>query len=495
MKRLFALALIAGIAIVAAGQQPDAAPGPDAYGNYSVKAFGAKGDAVADDTDEIQAAIDAACGPGDPAKVGRLARGNVLLPPGTYRVSKPLRIASVSYLRFLGAGKSTRIYPVGTMDSVLDLNGVAYSTFADFRIEGTNNQESIQNAIYFYWDQATATRSSCGNEFRDIQIQGTRCITGFRIGKSGSPLQVDTSLYTNLIVAGGWQPGEDKWYQHGFYVGSDTWGNNLVHTFTHIGETGFANGFTVSPTNFCLTGASLGQNGTDFNVANLSYFSVTGVRSEESQRFANIQIGPSAPGNWSFNDILWEGGKLADDNVVIRGQFNGCLRLNNIAIGSAAKSPKILINSPNGAALLLDGFTCAAPLESLTEGSTPKVSVIARGYSQIAQAGGFGGFAASKSVPPAPETLRAKDLVLTGSIDFGDGRRWTPQGLFMDPDSYWTPDGLYPGLNRGIKWKGSGTLIPGPDESFRFVGWEERPLKSGNRRQGWIVPPLKGKDK
>lgn len=96
------------------------------------------------------------------------------------------------------------------------------------------------------------------------------------------------------------------------------------------------------------------------------------------------------------------------------------------------------------------------------------------------------------AVPSAPGTLRAKDLVLTGSIDFGDGRKWTPQGLFMDANSYWTPDGLYPGPNRGIKWKGSGTLIPGPDESFRFVGWEERPLGSGNRRQGWIVAPLKG---
>jgi hypothetical protein len=78
-----------------------------------------------------------------------------------------------------------------------------------------------------------------------------------------------------------------------------------------------------------------------------------------------------------------------------------------------------------------------------------------------------------------------------GDIDFGDGRKWTPQGLFLDADSYWTPDGLYPGPNRGIKWKGSGTLIPGPNESFRFVGWEMD--RKGDRRSGWVVPPLKGR--
>lgn len=470
MKRLFILAVVTGIALIASGQQPDAAPKPDAYGNFNAKLFGAKGDGIADDTPAIQATIDAACGPGDPAKVGRLARGNVFLPPGEYLVGGPLKVHSVSHLRFLGAGKSTRIHPSGVMDSVLDLNGVAYSTFADFLIQGTDT-EKVQDCIYFYWDKATAVRSSCGNEFRNIQIQNTRCVTGFRIGQPGSTAQVDTSSYTNLVVTGNWHPGEATWYQHGFYVGSDAWGNNLVHTFNHICETHWAIGFKVTPTNFCLTGGSIGQNGTDFAVSNLSYFSVTGVRSEASQRLATFNLGTSAPGNYSFNDVIFDTSGLAGDQVVIGGLFNGCLRVNNLAIGCGAANPRITMTSRAGASLLIQGLTSSATLESLLSGCSPKVDVVTSGYVQT--------------------NLDSSYRASSPGLNLGGGRSLGPAGLFLGGDRYWTPDGLYPG--GGIKWKGSGTLIPGPNESFRFVGWEERPLGSGNRREGWVVPPLKGK--
>lgn len=44
---------------------------------FDVRDFGAKGDGLADDTDAIQRAIDAAGGPPD-------------LPPGTYLITRPL---------------------------------------------------------------------------------------------------------------------------------------------------------------------------------------------------------------------------------------------------------------------------------------------------------------------------------------------------------------------------------------------------------------------
>lgn len=423
---------------------------PDSYGNFNAVDFGARpDDSNIDSTDALQATIDAACGPGDPSKVGRNAIGNVFLPPGTYRVSKPLRIHSVSYLRFFGAGRSTRIYPVGKMESVLDLNGVAYSTFADFRIEGTNS-ETIENVIYFYWDQETAVRSSCGDIFKDILIHGTRCVTGFRIGKPGSLLQVDSSSYSNLIISGNWNTKEKTWYQNGFYVGSDVWGNNLVHTFNNISLTGFNKGFTVTPTNFSLTGGSLGQNGTDFNIGNLSYFSVNGVRSEQSQRFAEIMMGPSVPGNWSFSDCIWESSELPKDNVVIRGQFNGCLRLNNIAFSTRPNLSKIVVNSPNGAALILDGISSPTDLESLTEGSTPKLSVMARGYSKIDKNGGFGGFISSYNQ----------------ELNLENGQKFNSNGLYIDTTLQWIQkDGgnLWP-QNGGLHFQNSEgkitTIVP-----------------------------------
>ena len=88
-----------------------------------------------------------------------------------------------------------------------------------------------------------------------------------------------------------------------------------------------------------------------------------------------------------------------------------------------------------------------------------------------------------------PDTLRVKQLLVTGSIDFGDGRRWTPEGLWLDAQRFWINDGLYAGGY--IKWPGSGGLGPGENESLRYVGWSVD--THGNRRTAFVVPPLKGK--
>ena len=93
------------------------------------------------------------------------------------------------------------------------------------------------------------------------------------------------------------------------------------------------------------------------------------------------------------------------------------------------------------------------------------------------------------AAPPIPDTLQVKQLRVSGSIDFGDGRKWTPEGLWLDTQRFWIADGLYPGGY--VKWAGSGGLGPGENESLRFVGWSVD--AHGNRRSGFVVPPLKGK--
>lgn len=201
--RIPLLIAVAG-ALLAAHADDAPPPGPDSNGVYNVRTFGAKGDGVADDTAAIQAAIDAATGDADPTKVGRLAKGPVYLPPGTYKVTKPLQIVSANYINFHGAGKMTVLMPVGTMAAVLHLNGVSFSQFSDFLIEGNNAFEhEVRDAIHFTWVPGEAARSSSGCVFRNIQIQGTRFVTGFRIGELGNSGQVDTSSYENITIAGG----------------------------------------------------------------------------------------------------------------------------------------------------------------------------------------------------------------------------------------------------------------------------------------------------
>jgi hypothetical protein len=69
---------------------------------FNVAAYGAKGDGIADDTDAIQKAINAA---GDYSK-GNVSKGGVvILPAGVYQVSKTLVIAQA--VKIFGQGQAT----------------------------------------------------------------------------------------------------------------------------------------------------------------------------------------------------------------------------------------------------------------------------------------------------------------------------------------------------------------------------------------------------
>jgi hypothetical protein len=76
-------AALAALPIAASAQQRLRAPAERQM--LSAAAYGAAGDGTADDTAALQAALDAAFAPGGP--------GFLLLPPGTYKVSRTLRIA------------------------------------------------------------------------------------------------------------------------------------------------------------------------------------------------------------------------------------------------------------------------------------------------------------------------------------------------------------------------------------------------------------------
>jgi hypothetical protein len=81
-------AALAGFALSAAAQ-PRPAPAPRQM--LSTAAFGTAGDGTTDDTTALQAALDAAFKPGGP--------GFLLIPPGTYRVTRTLRVAGLEGVR------------------------------------------------------------------------------------------------------------------------------------------------------------------------------------------------------------------------------------------------------------------------------------------------------------------------------------------------------------------------------------------------------------
>lgn len=83
------------------------APQPASSSEFGVKAFGAKGDGVSDDTDAIQSAVNAAQEHGG---------GIVALPPGRYKTTATLRV-STSEVGLVGAGGSSVLVPVGNFDT------------------------------------------------------------------------------------------------------------------------------------------------------------------------------------------------------------------------------------------------------------------------------------------------------------------------------------------------------------------------------------------
>lgn len=444
---------------------------------FNARDYGAKGDALADDTAAIQQCIDACLG-GDEAKTRvRDARGPIYLPAGNYRITRPLRIYSAQHVNFHGDGGSTRLIPIGKLDSVLDLNGCAYSTFRDFRIEGNTRDESVTDAIYCYRDAATAYRSTTKVVFEGIHVANTRCVTAIRAGQPGSGTQCDQIAYRDLTLTGAWKPGEKTWYQHGLFVGDGVFANNLIHSAFNLSSSFWANGVTADATNFAMWGGAFGQNGTDLNAKTLAYFTAQGFRSESSQRLFESIGQSSNDGLYNLSDIVWSADQIAPDGEFVRMRTPGSLSLRNLQITNGGANARIRADSSLSSSIQLNGVLSPNTLAGFLGGCSPRAVVTTVGYLQ--------------SDTKVGRLAAAEGITTNGSLDLGGGRKWSKDGLFMSKDRYWTEDGLYPGI--GIKWKGSGTLTNGPNESLRYVGWEERPLGSGNRRQGWVVPPLKDK--
>jgi hypothetical protein len=77
-----AIACVPALAVA----QPSAQHKPDSRSMVSAAAFGARGDGTTDDTNALQAALDAGMNPAGP--------GFVSIPPGTYKVTRPLRVVT-----------------------------------------------------------------------------------------------------------------------------------------------------------------------------------------------------------------------------------------------------------------------------------------------------------------------------------------------------------------------------------------------------------------
>jgi hypothetical protein len=146
---------------------------------FDMTTYGAVGDGVADNTTAIQSAIDAAGG-----------NGPVVIPPGVYRFTAPLRIPSRTLLVGLGTSESTLVYagPAGR---------------AAVRIEGTSATHA--GDVGFQDLQITGSIGTAGGSLIRLdwvdRVLFLRCAlsqTG-RSGSAGSVLQLSRVIGLQVI--------------------------------------------------------------------------------------------------------------------------------------------------------------------------------------------------------------------------------------------------------------------------------------------------------
>lgn len=355
--------------------------------NVKDPAYGAVGDLVADDTAAIQAAIDAAISPGDPATTVRNGLATVYFPPGNYRITSPLRVQSVLDFHMQGSGNSSVICPsVAGMECALDLNGIAYSKIEGLRFQ-SSGPGSVTRAVWLRWNGMA--RSTAFVHFSDLTVRNllwTRA--AFELGDVAAPsVQVDTTTWINCLAAGGFvvASGDVTNYQAAFHVGTGTSANNLIHSFFGCIAANARYGLYNSNSQALWVGGQIQGNDYDVYASGLGYTAVKGVRSEGSGRLLET-AGPASYGSIiSLEDIVWNSNALNADNYFVGNYVGGSLRLSNVLVPYRAdKTPRIRISSIGQLGLILEGVMTSEPLSTfIVENGSGSVTTSVVNYAQL----------------------------------------------------------------------------------------------------------------
>ena len=178
---------IGGMALACGGLLlPSAAAieAPPNTGVVSVKdpQFGAIGDFRTDDTKAIQAAADYCYGsPADPHGTEKVNANSVLqFPPGTYRITAPIKFAKLHGARIVGSGRFvTKIINVAG-GSVFATNGSGYSHFEGMYLQASDKSSAVFD---LNWDGKPGGSALQSNSFIEMFFDGGA--TGVDIGAGG----------------------------------------------------------------------------------------------------------------------------------------------------------------------------------------------------------------------------------------------------------------------------------------------------------------------
>lgn len=174
---------------------------PSRLGVFNIKdpAFGARCDAVTDDTAAIQRTIDAL-----PTASGAIIGGTIFIPVGTCLVSSPLVLTNAKGVVFQGASKNGSTIQVSTTamngQSIFLWNDVRDSAIRDLTIYGIANGVGGQapDACIESQNAAGTTITPTNNEFRNLILNA--CVKGIKFTQTGGDANNDNHLLYDVFA-------------------------------------------------------------------------------------------------------------------------------------------------------------------------------------------------------------------------------------------------------------------------------------------------------
>ncbi|MCX7597852.1 MAG: glycoside hydrolase family 55 protein [Armatimonadetes bacterium] len=171
--------------------------GPSAAKVLNARDFGAKGDAVTDDTAALQAALDAACAAGG---------GELFIPAGEYLVSRTLRIERTALL-LRGAGSSGYVYSPNTTNLVwigedggtlMETRGCSGLVFSGMNWIGKDwdRQEQKGRAGILFLARSAEEAGHTLNCFRDMSFR--QADVGIQMGGQTNEPTCSDCLFENI---------------------------------------------------------------------------------------------------------------------------------------------------------------------------------------------------------------------------------------------------------------------------------------------------------
>lgn len=332
----------------------------------NVKAFDVRGDGVTDDTDNIQKAVDYCMGAGSALSVARTGV-ELLFPPGTYKITRPITAHSTRGLHIKGAGpNNTKIKAMADMSQVFELDGFSLGSMSGLIISG-DSSHTVTRGVYLHWDNAVSASSTYGNVFKQVYVEGAtlNCDVGWAVG-TDSTRDVSRNLWLNCITAGGQASAQtggtwsDPKWQYGWLFGNGSVGNVLDNILVGCSSDHWLRGISPQGANLTVVGGEIMHNAVDFYHlgAVAGPLLVEGIRSEWSERLYDSVVNGN-PGHIKFDGVEWKTDHMPADNFVIRFLGGGTMIVDasQFMAGTrpSASTPKIQIGSSRASMLHVRG--------------------------------------------------------------------------------------------------------------------------------------------